>query len=55
MVTALYNITWYAPHYYHVSIFKDGKYTGNGAFLYNWSEVIDYCKINEVTKIERSK
>lgn len=38
----------FAPYYYVVHLFVDGKYTGIGRFCDTWEEMIEFCKAHGV-------
>ncbi len=53
MKTALYTITSYAPHYYHVHIMDGSEYTGKSWFCKDYKEAIDYALYNECEAIKK--
>ena len=53
MITAVYNITDFEPHYYNVHILIDGEYAGIGRFCEDYDEMIAFCRYHHVESLER--
>ena len=52
-VTAVYNVTDFAPYYYNVHILVDGIYAGVGKFCENWRELQEFCNKHNVETVTR--